>query len=37
MSARWPRAAAVLGGLAEEYQREAEREDERAEERADQD
>lgn len=37
MSARWPRAAAVLGGLAEEYQREAEREDERAEEWADQD
>lgn len=37
MSARWPRAAAVLGGLAEDYEREAELEDERAEERADQD
>ena len=37
MSARWPRASAVLDGLAEDYEREAEREDERAEERADQD
>lgn len=37
MSARWPRAATVLDGLAEEYEREAEWQDERAEERADQD
>ena len=37
MSARWPRAAAVLDGLAEDYECEAEREDERAEEWADQD
>ena len=37
MSARWPRAAAVLNSLAEEYELEAEREDEKAEERADQD
>lgn len=37
MSVRWPRAAAVLDGLAEEYELEAKREDEKAEERADQD
>lgn len=37
MSVRWPRTAAVLDGLAEEYELEAKREDEKAEERADQD